>query len=252
VTLRGSRAVLHASLGAALAWRASFCLMTAVAASPAPKTAARQAARRLLREIPAERVALQSRAACARVLAHPAFAVSRAVAVYLPMVDGREVDTWPLVEAMLDGSAGGQKRVYVPKIEGDGHMRLLRAGSLVELRALPANRWGCPEHTDAMAAGMEDATLAAEMDLVVVPALMFAPGSLARLGRGMGFYDRFLARLDAERAARGLAPAFKLGIGFDEQMAESVPAEAHDVHMDAIVCASGSWPGEGYCHPQIT
>lgn len=215
---------------------------TGGAAEAPVKTIARQAALRLLRAIPPELVADQSRAVCERVRAHAAFGACRSVAVYLPMARGRELDTWPLVEAMFEGEA---KRVYVPKVEADGHMRLLRAGSLAELRALPLNRWACPEHTDEMAAGMADATESGEIDLVVVPALLFAPAALARLGRGMGFYDRFLARLDVARARRGLPPAFKLGIGFDEQMAASVPAEAHDIPMDAIVCARAVYPGEG-------
>lgn len=213
----------------------ALALMASATAAEVPvKTIARQAARRILRAIPPECVAEQSRAVCERVRAHAAFGACRSVAVYLPMADGRELDTWPLVEAMFGGDA---KRVYVPKVEADGHMRLLRAGSLAELRALPLNRWACPEHTDEMAAGMADATESGEIELVVIPALLFAPTARARLGRGMGFYDRFLARLDVARARRGQPPAFKLGIGFDEQMAASVPAEVHDIRMDAIICA---------------
>ncbi|KAG8459786.1 hypothetical protein KFE25_014349 [Diacronema lutheri] len=204
------------------------------------KRAARQEARLRLRAIPPEHMAEQSRAVCERVRAHPSFAACTGVAVYLPMVDGLELDTWPLVEAIFDSSS--PKRVYVPKIEDGGHMRLLRATSLAELRALPANRWGCPEHTDEMAVALDDATLAGEMDLVIVPALMFAPATLMRLGRGKGFYDRFLARLDVARRERGLAPSFKLGVGFAEQMAEAVPAEAHDIRMDAIVSPVATCP----------
>jgi 5-formyltetrahydrofolate cyclo-ligase len=214
--------------------------MASAAEVPA-KAVARLAARRLLRAIPSECVAEQSRVVCERVRAHAAFGACGSVAVYLPMADGRELDTWHLVEAMFGTEP---KRVYVPKVEVDGHMRLLRAGSLAELRALPLNRWGCPEHTDEMAGGIADATDAGEIELVVVPALMFAPATLARLGRGKGFYDRFLARLDAARARQGLPPAFKLGVGFDEQMAESVPAEEHDIRMDAIVCARAVYPNE--------
>lgn len=215
-------------------------LLATMSSAPLPKLAARQAARRTLRAIPPERMAEQSRAVCAHVRAHPAFEACAAVAVYLPMIDGYELDTWPLLEAIF--GAHSLKHVYVPKVEADGHMRLLHAESLSQLRALPANRWGCPEHTDEMALELEDATLAGEIDLVIVPALLFAPASLGRLGRGKGFYDRFLQRLDAERAARGLAPAFKLGVGFEEQMSEQVPVDEHDVRMDAIVSPAGAHP----------
>jgi len=208
---------------------------SAASTGPGTKSAARQAARQLLRGVTAAYVAQQSRAVCARVAEVSEYRTCEGVSVYLPMVDGRELDTWPLVEDLF---AGGQKTVFVPKVEEDGHMRMLAAPSLEALRALPANKWKCPEHTEEMAAGLPDATTSGAIDLVIVPALLFAPSSLTRLGRGKGFYDRFLARLDEDRAQRGLPPSVKVGIGFDIQMVEDVPAEEHDMRMDIIISAS--------------
>jgi len=48
------------------------------------------------------------------------------------------------------------------------------------------------------------------------------------LGRGRGYYDRFLA------GARGL----RLGVCFEDQIVEAVPSEAHDLRMDFLVTPS--------------
>ena len=48
-----------------------------------------------------------------------------------------------------------------------------------------------------------------------------------RLGRGRGYYDRFLAQA---------ADVYKLGLCFPFQLVEAVPCEATDVAMDRVEC----------------
>lgn len=65
-------------------------------------------------------------------------------------------------------------------------------------------------------------------DLILVPGLAFtAEGS--RLGRGAGYYDRFLSTIPAS--------TFKVGICFEFQRIAEIPQESHDVKMDAVVYA---------------
>ncbi|GIK18928.1 MAG: 5-formyltetrahydrofolate cyclo-ligase [Leptolyngbya sp. PLA2] len=64
-----------------------------------------------------------------------------------------------------------------------------------------------------------------ELNAVVVPGLAF-DGEGNRLGRGAGFYDRFLSR-------PGLA-ARTVGAGFDLQVVARVPTDAQDVPLDAV------------------
>jgi 5-formyltetrahydrofolate cyclo-ligase len=64
------------------------------------------------------------------------------------------------------------------------------------------------------------------IDLVVVPGLAF-DGTGSRLGRGRGFYDRFLARSEF----RGVACGFAL----ESQMVEVIPARPHDMKIDMLV-----------------
>jgi 5-formyltetrahydrofolate cyclo-ligase len=71
--------------------------------------------------------------------------------------------------------------------------------------------------------------IASHPDLVLVPGLAFdATG--ARLGRGKGFYDRWLA-------ANAAVPA--LGVCFKCQILETLPLESHDTRVNAIVTEDG-------------
>lgn len=74
---------------------------------------------------------------------------------------------------------------------------------------------------------------------VVDPEILLMPlsafdASGNRIGYGAGHYDRAIARLHA----KGLQPRL-IGVAFDCQQVEAVPAEAHDVPLDAVVTESG-------------
>ena len=64
------------------------------------------------------------------------------------------------------------------------------------------------------------------IDLVVVPGLAFdAHGH--RLGRGGGYYDRFLSRL--RKSAKSI------GLAYEEQMIDQVPINEDDVSVKIVV-----------------
>lgn len=68
-----------------------------------------------------------------------------------------------------------------------------------------------------------------EIELIIVPAVAYdRKGN--RLGRGKGFYDRLLAE----------AKATKIGVGYDFQLLDEIPAEPHDVPMDMVITQSGT------------
>ncbi|MCI5074621.1 5-formyltetrahydrofolate cyclo-ligase [Oricola sp.] len=69
--------------------------------------------------------------------------------------------------------------------------------------------------------------------LLLVPLAAFdAAGN--RIGYGAGHYDRAIARL----RAKGMTPRL-IGIAFACQEVDAVPAEAHDVPLDAILTEDG-------------
>lgn len=69
-------------------------------------------------------------------------------------------------------------------------------------------------------------------DLIVVPGLAFDIHG-GRLGKGHGYYDRFLSGLSPETRVVGLA--------FPWQVVEEVPMEAHDVPVHAVVTGDDVW-----------
>jgi 5-formyltetrahydrofolate cyclo-ligase len=74
---------------------------------------------------------------------------------------------------------------------------------------------------------------------VVDPEILFVPLSAFdakgdRIGYGAGHYDRAIARL----RDKGMLPRL-IGVAFDCQEVEAVPAETHDVALDAVVTESG-------------
>lgn len=66
------------------------------------------------------------------------------------------------------------------------------------------------------------------IDLVITPGVAF-DDSCHRLGRGGGYYDRFLARL---------VGGTRIGVGFDFQMFDSVPHGLLDQRLDAVITPS--------------
>lgn len=180
--------------------------------SPSPKRALREsmvAAR--LRLDPADRAARSARIA-ARVLALDAFARAGALAAYAAV--GAEADPAPIA---AEAAALG-KRVAYPR---------LAPGA----RALGFAR--CPP--DALVPGAyrtlepppgAEPVDPATLDLVLVPGVAF-DAACRRLGRGRGHYDATL---------RALRPgALRVGLAFEVQLVPEVPAEAHDVALDAVV-----------------
>ena len=75
-----------------------------------------------------------------------------------------------------------------------------------------------------------------ELDLVMVPGVAFDRRG-ARMGHGMGYYDKLLehARPDAPLVA----------LAFECQLFPEIPTQAHDIFMDKIVTEKTIYIGQG-------
>jgi len=67
-----------------------------------------------------------------------------------------------------------------------------------------------------------------KLDVVVVPGVAFDDRG-NRLGRGKGYYDRFLTRLPQK--------TYRVGLAFDFQILPSIPLSRHDTGVDKVVFA---------------
>jgi len=121
----------------------------------------------------------KSLAACGLLIASPEFAQARVIMIYLSTPE--EIDTAPLaLKAWQQG-----KTVVAPKVSWD-QRRMLP----VEITSLQTGMTTTGPGVREPIAGQP---IPIEfIDLVIVPGLGFSPTG-HRIGRGMGFYDRFLA-----------------------------------------------------------
>jgi 5-formyltetrahydrofolate cyclo-ligase len=130
-----------------------------------------------------------------------------------------EIDSFPVLDSALKGG----KRVFAPRLAGTG-MVFCRVRSA----AGPWERgpFGIREPApsgEPFGSGGEDFPA-----LVFVPGLAFDAGG-RRLGRGGGFYDRFLAGLEA--AGR---PYLAMGLCTGCQLVPEVPVDDWDKRMDYL------------------
>ena len=135
---------------------------------------------------------------------------AKTVMAYWPLPD--EVD----IRCLLDELVAQGKTVLLPKVLSDDTMELRRYTSQADLQE------GAFHILEPVG---ESYTAIDEIDIALIPGMAF-DAALHRLGRGRGYYDRFLT------AHPGVQ---KLGVCFPFQRVAEVPVDAHDVKMNAII-----------------
>jgi 5-formyltetrahydrofolate cyclo-ligase len=152
-----------------------------------------------------------------RLFEEEVFKKAGVVMFYVSLKD--EVDT----ASMIDEALKMGKRVCVPVIlKEEGR---LIAGEIKDRHEdLENQHFGVyqPKRDRVKEVPLKD------IHLVVVPGVAFDKNNL-RLGRGHGYYDRFLCLLPKETKTIGLA--------FDFQVVESLPKHPHDIPVSKIIAA---------------
>jgi 5-formyltetrahydrofolate cyclo-ligase len=185
----------------------------------APATESKGALRRRLAEdrralSPADRAARSARIAAA-CRSFPALAAAPIVCAYVSFRE--EVETPALIASLL----ADKRRVAVP-VHLHGGPQPFAFAEILSLAELVPNHLGIPQPPREEARFLPTAAI----PLFLVPGLAFDPAG-GRLGYGLGFYDRAFAE-----AAPG---TLKIGLAFELQVLERVPAGPHDVPMDFVV-----------------
>lgn len=148
---------------------------------------------------------LASQAIVQRILSLPDYTSATRIGLFAP--HGDEVNIRPLFE--------GAKECYFPRVVGE-HLVFFRVRRWEELA--PGYRHlmepdGCSEPLDPN-----------RCELIVVPGLAFDRQG-GRLGRGKGFYDRYLQNVEGSR----------VGVAFEACVAECLPMEPHDARVNVLV-----------------
>lgn len=151
-----------------------------------------------------------SRAVCRSVLQSREFLQAETIFGYLAFQNEISVDEL-LQEALRLG-----KTVAVPRIVSKTEMQ---AATVNALQELPLDCYGIRTAPLQATVIPPDA-----FDLILVPGAGFSVTG-CRMGRGAGYYDRFLAQ----------TKGFRLGITCEKLIKEDIPMAAHDCRVQALV-----------------
>jgi 5-formyltetrahydrofolate cyclo-ligase len=145
---------------------------------------------------------------------------SETLLVFLSFLE--EVDTDPIIKAGLEAG----KCVGVPRISGSN-----MAFHRIESTSPPCvvNRYGIREPEPELP--LIDTVSPETKDmLIITPGLAF-DRRLNRLGRGAGYYDRFIGLVKRAKQEE----ACFCGICFSEQLVQAVPVSGNDEKVDAVI-----------------
>lgn len=154
---------------------------------------------------------------------HPRFVAASCVALYWSLPD--EPSTHDFLERYWQ-----HKTLLLPRVTGDESMELCHyRGS----KSLSCGAFGILEPVGEVFTDYE------ALSLIVVPGVAFDANGY-RMGRGRGYYDRFLSTLPpyipslcASKPARG---TYRLGICFPFQVVSKLPIDPWDLPMDEVLC----------------
>ena len=143
------------------------------------------------------------------------FKRAKLVMVYVSLKD--EVNTL----AIIDEALGMKKRVCVPVILKE-EKRLIAGEIEDRQKDLERQHFGIyqPKRGHVREVPLSD------IDLVIVPGIAFDKHNM-RLGRGHGYYDRFLSGLPSTTKTIGLA--------FDFQLVDNLPQDPHDIPVTKTI-----------------
>jgi 5-formyltetrahydrofolate cyclo-ligase len=137
---------------------------------------------------------------------------AKKIAAYLPYADE------PDIELFLDWALEQEIEVVLPVANQDGSLSWVRFDGSSTIGI----------HGFAEASGSSNSL--DEIDLAVVPALAIGVDGI-RLGKGKGYYDRALEKLDSDIPV--------VAVIFDEELLEHVPGEQHDLSVSAVLTPGG-------------
>ena len=163
------------------------------------------------RDIPVNELREMSRLACERLLAYERLSNASTVMMYYPLSD--EVDVTPVIEQLAENG----KTVVLPQVTGEATMVLRRYTGKADLQE---GAFGIMEPCGEIFSDYET------IDVAIIPGMAFDRRG-NRLGRGKGYYDRFLPLLPAR--------VYKIGICFPFQLLDDIPMEEHDISMDTVI-----------------
>ena len=107
------------------------------------------------------------------------------------------------------------------RIEGADAAGVMQARVIKSFDDLEPGAYGIPEPKPYTKAAAPE-----KIDLIILPCVACGR-DCSRIGHGAGYYDKFLTTVRPD--------CFRMALCFEAVMADSVPAEEHDIPVDAVV-----------------
>ncbi len=177
------------------------------------KKALRRAIKQQTAALSTEEMACQAAEVFAAIERLPEFAAASTVGLFWSLPD--ELPTHDIVRRW----AAAGKRIALPVTEG---VEMIFREFHPEAGLKPG-AFGIAEPDTAQIFAPE------EFDLLIVPGVAFTADG-CRMGRGKGFYDRYLP----------CCRALTIGVCLRHQLVAGLPCEAHDYRLDRVVCATNT------------
>lgn len=175
------------------------------------KKEVRKRVKSLVKAMASDTRAVEASAVAEQLLHHPKVQSAATIALFASLPD--EIDTTQLIEALATKTS-----VVLPRLLGDE----------MDFYPYSANAM----HSGAMGILEPDGDVPVapqEIDVMILPGLAFTAEGL-RLGRGKGYYDKYMSR---ERYR-----AYTIGICHTVQLLDTLPVEPHDKRLDEVVTSA--------------
>jgi 5-formyltetrahydrofolate cyclo-ligase len=179
----------------------------------------RQRMRATRSSVPASALAVRSARIVEHLMASPEYEAARAVALFWPMAERKEVD----LREFDTRCRRDDRELYYPAQDPDGDRIGFRKVDRLEELQERGNGFAEPNPDRPWA-------IPGSIDWIIVPALAVAESG-HRLGYGAGFYDFVLAHF--------CPPARSVAVAFSFQLLAELPVEPHDRACDAIITDAG-------------
>lgn len=146
----------------------------------------------------------------ARLLSHPVIMSAKTILMYYSLPN--EVNTHDAIKLLAESG----KHILLPRVTDSENMEIRTFESPEDMQE------GCYNIMEPTGKLFTDYD---EIDVAVIPGMGFDK-AYNRLGRGKGYYDRFLSKVP---------DLYKIGVCFDFQKLPTIPASEHDIKVDEVI-----------------
>eukprot|EP01023_Acetabularia_acetabulum_P014024 TRINITY_DN1685_c2_g2_i1.p1 TRINITY_DN1685_c2_g2~~TRINITY_DN1685_c2_g2_i1.p1 ORF type:complete len:239 (+),score=17.14 TRINITY_DN1685_c2_g2_i1:124-840(+) len=189
-----------------------------------------------LKQLSIEQMQGQSEAIGRSVLSSNWWKNADRVGLYIQCERLREVDTSLIVQDALEKDM----KVYIPRVDGQqSDMSFLHLDRMESLESVPP--FGILEPTNTYPDGTARQNVfddEGSLQVLLMPGLGFDKNG-RRLGRGGGYYDKFVTTYLALLQQRNQPQPLLVGLCYDVQLQEDIPISDHDHPVHMIIAPDG-------------